>query len=62
MIELIVERWTQAGADVYRWSLWVDGERAEMGGPHKTAEGSERDGGAFCRERFKRGPDRISRL
>jgi hypothetical protein len=62
MIELIVERWTDATASTYRWSLWVDGERSEMGGPHKTAEGSERDGRAFCRERFGREPDRVSRL
>jgi hypothetical protein len=36
--ELIIERWTNLNQSIdYRWSVWVDGRRVQMGGPHKTA-------------------------
>jgi hypothetical protein len=63
MLELIIERWTQpASGTSFRWSLWQDGKRVLMGGPHKTAETSEQDGHAECQAQFDRAPDRVTRL
>ena len=63
MTELIIERWTNLNQSTdYRWSVWVDGKRVQMGGPHKTAEESEREGKAYCRKSLTRDPDRVTRL
>lgn len=63
MLELIIERWTQpVSGTSFRWSLWQDGKRVQMGGPHKTAAISEHDGLADCQEQFGRAPDRITHL
>lgn len=63
MTELIIERWTSLNQSTdYRWSVWVEGKRVQMGGPHKTAEVSERDGRAYCQEALGREPDRVTRL
>jgi hypothetical protein len=62
-IEVIIERWGSPDKSVeYRWSVWRGGARVEMGGPHRSAEESERDAVAFCRKRFDRAPERIERL
>ena len=62
-IEVIVERWTNPDKSTdYRWSIWRAGTRVQMGGPHASAEASERDAVAFCRKNFQRAPDRIERL
>jgi hypothetical protein len=62
-IEVIVERWGNSDKTTdYRWSLWRAGTRVQMGGPHSSAEASERDAVEFCRENFQRAPDRIERL
>lgn len=63
MLELIIERWTEPKTGTtFRWSLWQDGKRVLMGGPHGAADISENDGLQECRERFERAPDRITRL
>jgi hypothetical protein len=63
MLELIIERWTQpASGTSFRWSLWQDGKRVLMGGPHNTQETSEQDGAAQCRAQLGRAPDRVTRL
>jgi hypothetical protein len=63
VIELIVERWTHLNRTTdYRWSVWIDGKRAEMGGPHGTGEESERAGREYCRDALARDPDRVTRL
>jgi hypothetical protein len=62
-IEVIIERWTNLDKSVeYRWSVWHRGTRVQMGGPHPSAEASERDAVEFCRKRFERAPERIERL
>lgn len=61
--ELIIERWTNLNQSIdYRWSVWVEGRRLQMGGPHKTADDSEREGRAYCQKSLARGPDRVTRL
>ena len=63
MLELIVERWTGFDGSVdYRWSLWQDGKRLQMGGPHASADASEREATEYCHKSFKRTPDRVERL
>ncbi len=63
MIEIIIERWTGLdGTTDYRWSVWIDGRRAQMGGPHGTSEESEHEALAFCRLALNRDPDRVTRL
>ena len=63
MTELIIERWTNLNQSTdYRWSVWVEGKRVQMGGPHKTAEDSEREGKTYCRKSLARDPDRVTRL
>jgi len=61
--ELIIERWTNLNQSIdYRWSVWVDGRRVQMGGPHKTADDSEREGRSYCQKSLARGPERVTRL
>jgi hypothetical protein len=63
MIEIIIERWTSlAKSTDYRWSVWHDGNRIQMGGPHDSGEKSEADALKYCRTTLGRGPDRIERL
>lgn len=63
MIEVMVETWSgpQTGT-TYRWSLWRDGTRVAMGGPHAVIDESEADARAFCIDHFDRPPDRVTRL
>ena len=62
-IDVIIERWGNANKSTdFRWSIWRDGARVQMGGPHASAEDSERDAVEFCRKEFQRTPDRIERL
>jgi hypothetical protein len=62
-IEVIVERWGNPDKSTdYRWSIWRGGTRVQMGGPHPSAEASERDAVEYCTKKFKRGPDRIEHL
>ncbi len=63
MIEIIIERWTSPqGRTDNLWSVWRDGKRAEMGGPHGSAEDAEGAARRFCERQFKAAPDRVTRL
>jgi len=63
MIEVIVERWTQrTGGTEFRWSVWRDGARVQMGGPHPSADVCEREADEFCRLALGRPADAIERL
>ena len=63
MIEVMIERWTALDGSVdYRWSVWRDGRRVEMGGPHATADASEAAARQFCRAELGCEPDRLTRL
>jgi len=62
-IEVIVERWSNLDKSTdYRWSVWRSGTRVQMGGPHASADASEREATEYCRKSFKRAPDRVERL
>jgi hypothetical protein len=62
-IEVIVERWSNPDKSTdYRWSVWRAGNRVQMGGPHDSADASEREAIEFCRKSFQRAPDRVERL
>ncbi|MBT5413915.1 MAG: hypothetical protein HOH66_13610 [Rhodospirillaceae bacterium] len=63
MIEIIVERWDEpSGSTDFLWSVWRDGKRVEMGGPHDDAAESEAIARGYCRTVLRAEPDRISRL
>jgi hypothetical protein len=63
MVEVMIERWTALDGSVdYRWSVWRDGKRVEMGGPHATPEGSEAAARRFCLTELGSAPDRVTRL
>ena len=63
MIEVIIERWTSlAKSTDFRWSVWQDGSRIQMGGPHRSLEESEGEALAYCRTSLGRKPDRVERL
>lgn len=63
MLELMIETWSnpQSGT-VYRWSLWIDGKRVAMGGPHATVNEAEVEAIKLCAARIGRPPDRITRI
>lgn len=62
-LELMLETWsTPRTGTVYRWSLWADGVRLAMGGPHETLKGAEAEALAHCDDSLKRRPDRVTRL
>ena len=63
MLELIIERWSDpAEGDSFRWSLWQDGRRLGMGGPHDSAAASEAEALALALDRLGKRPDRTTRL
>ncbi len=64
MIGIIIERWTNAGgATDFRWSVWRDGHRIQMGpNVHSSAEAGEREALEFCRRGLGCEPDKLTRL
>jgi hypothetical protein len=62
MIEIIIERWSGPDGETFLWSVWQDGRRANMGGPHPDAAASEAAAREFCLQQLKSKPDRITRL
>jgi len=50
MIEVVIERWTNAqGETDVRWSVWNDGERIEMGSnAHSNGDDCEAEAIGFC--------------
>jgi hypothetical protein len=63
MLEIMIERWSLLGGRIeFRWSVWQDGRRIEMGArPNSTSEDAEAAARAWCRE-VGLEPDRISQL
>jgi len=62
-IEIVIERWVNLDKSTdFRWSVWRDGARLQMGGPHVSLEASEQDATEFCRKSLGRDPDRVERL
>lgn len=63
MHEVIIERWSNRdGSQDILWSVWEDGRRIEMGGPHATAAAAEAEALAYCRRTIGRAPDRVTKL
>jgi hypothetical protein len=63
MIEIIIERWTNLDKSTdYRWSVWRDGTRLQMGGPYPALVSTEQEALAYCRSKLRCEPDRIERL
>jgi hypothetical protein len=63
MLELMIETWSAPhSGTTYRWSLWRDGARVAMGGPHDTSEESEAEARAVCADKLRGPPDRVTRL
>jgi hypothetical protein len=63
MLELMIEVWRDDDeGDSFRWSLWLDGKRVGMGGPHAGAAESEAEAVALAERRLGRRPDRVTRL
>jgi hypothetical protein len=62
-IEIVIERWVNLDKSTdFRWSVWRDGTRLQMGGPHPSLEASEQAATDFCRTSLGRDPDRVERL
>ncbi len=64
MIEIVIERWANAeGETDFRWSVWSDGYRIQMGArAHSTVEDCEAQAVEFCWRKLGRKPDRVTRL
>ncbi len=64
MLEVVIERWTGSdGTTDYRWSVWRDGLRIEMGsGAHSNAVECESEALDFCMKGLGRKPDKVTRL
>jgi len=63
MLELKFETWSHPKTGTtYRWSLWQDGKRLAIGGPHSSPDESEAEAREFCAERIRLSPDRVTRL
>ncbi len=64
MIEIVIERWTNAkGGTDFRWSVWRDGYRIQMGpNAHSTADDCEAQALEFCWRDLGHKPDKVTRL
>ena len=64
MVEVIIDRWTNLDSSTdYRWSVWRDGHRVDMGSrPYADADECEGDAHALCLKVLGQKPDKVSRL
>ena len=64
MIAVMIERWTNRdGSTDYRWSVWRDGHRLDMGGrPYAESGECEKEARAFCLQALGQEPDKVSHL
>lgn len=63
MIEVMIERWTQAdGSEDWMWSIWSGGRRRHMGEASDSSEAAETEARAACHRLFGRGPDGVTVL
>jgi hypothetical protein len=63
MLEVMIERWSALDGSVdYRWSLWRDGRRIQMGGPHGDPGQSEQAAREYCTDSLGSAPDRVTHL
>jgi hypothetical protein len=62
MIEIMIERWSAPEGTEFRWSLWRDGVRIEMGPSCADADEAEAAAEDFCVKTLGRTADRVTRL
>ncbi len=64
LIEIVIERWTNAeGETDFGWSVWSEGHRIQMGeNAHSRADDCEAQAVEFCWRKLGRKPDRVNRL
>jgi hypothetical protein len=62
-LEIVIERWQGLDGKVdYRWSVWDQGLRVQMGGAFPEAGTCEAEAQAFCEAALGRQADRVTRL
>lgn len=63
MLELMIEQWSNRdGTADFLWSLWQNGERIQMGGPHESADAAEQEAVDLCVRSLGAPPDTVTRL
>ncbi len=64
MIEIVIERWTNAeGETDFRWSVWDEGHRIQMGdNVHSRADDCEVQALEFCWRDLGHKPAKVTRL
>ncbi len=64
MIEIVIKRGTNAeGETDFRWSVWSDGYRIQMGeNVHSRADDCEAQALEFCWRDLGHKPDKVTRL
>ncbi len=64
MIEIVIERWTNADGETgFRWSVWREGYRIQMGeNAHSSTDDCEAEAVEFCWRELGRKPDKVTRL
>jgi hypothetical protein len=62
-LEIVIERWQGLDGKIdYRWSVWQDGKRLQMGSAFSEIPACEAEAQLFCRRQLGRPADRITRL
>lgn len=62
-LEIVIERWQGLdGKTDFRWSVWHEGKRIQMGGAFGEAAACEAEAQQFCLTAFGRPSDRVTRL
>lgn len=63
MVKIIIERWQYPdGRTEHLWSVWQEGKRIGMGGPHKSADAAEAEAQSACQKSLGKAADQIERL
>ncbi len=64
MIEIVIERWTNAeGETAFNWSVWGVWHRIQMGEfTRRNAEDCEVEAVELCWRKLGRKPDKVTRL
>jgi hypothetical protein len=63
MVEVMIEQWRNLDGSVdFLWSVWRDGERVQMGGPHANPSDAKSAAKGFCTSRLGLEPDAVTEL
>jgi len=62
-LEIVIETWRGLDGTVdYRWSVWSEGRRLQMGGAFPDPQLCEENAQAYCEGALGRRADRVTRL